>query len=100
MLNWVPQCGQAPWVKKVSNALPHLPQRQSSPSGGAVLHDGQAKPPRRGNFATRASASACFRPPQQFIRMNAAMMPNQIPEVRLPGLRNKIPARINTPPHR
>ena len=77
-LNCAPQCGQTPCVRNMSNACPHLPQRQSAPSGGAVLQDGQAKPSRRGILAILASARACFRPPQQFIRMNAAMMPNQM----------------------
>ena len=77
-LNCVPQCGQSPCARNVSKALPHFPQRHSAPSGGAVLHEGHAKPSRRGSLAMRASARACFKPPQQFIKINAVMMPNQM----------------------
>src|ERR1700722_17216240 len=77
-LNCVPQCGQTPCVRNVSNAWPHFPQRQSSPTGGAVRHDGQAKPSRRGILAMRAKALACLKPLQQFTEMNADTKPSQM----------------------
>jgi len=46
------------------------------PSGGGVLQAGQANPSRRGNLAMRANARACIKPPQQFNKMNTAMMPS------------------------
>ena len=57
----------------------HFPHRQMAPMGGAVLQDGQAKPSRRGILAMHPSARACIKPPQQFNRMNADMMPSQTP---------------------
>ena len=37
----------------------------------------RAKPDRRGSLAMRANTHACFKPPQQFIKINAVMMPGQ-----------------------
>ena len=62
----------------MSNGWRHLPQRQMAPSGGAVLQTGQAKPSRRGALAIFNIARACIKPLQQFMRMNAAMMPIQM----------------------
>src|ERR1700721_2499801 len=74
----IAQGGQTPPVWKMSNACPHFAQVQNSPSGGAVLHAGQANPSRRGSFAKRNSARACCSPPQQFISMKTAMAPYQM----------------------
>src|SRR5437667_11340386 len=75
--NWVAQCGQTAWVWKVSKGWLHREHFQKSPTGGAVLHLGQANHSRRGNFAKCDSACAWRRPLQQFITMNTDRTPSQ-----------------------
>src|SRR5208337_4663215 len=75
--NCAAQFGQRARVWKMSKGFPQRLHLQKAPTGGAALHAGQANPSWRGNLAIRNSARACFSPLQQFMRMNAAIMPNQ-----------------------
>ena len=52
------QLGQTACVSKMSNGFRHLPQIQFGPASGAALHDGQAKPSRRGNFGHARQSNA------------------------------------------
>src|SRR5437899_6388746 len=69
--------GQTACVSKVSKGWPHWAHFQNAPIGGAVLQQGQVNPSRRGNFARRDKARACFSPPQQFIKMKKDRTTNQ-----------------------
>src|ERR1700730_505713 len=75
--NWFAQCGQTAFVSNVSNGWPQREHFQKSPTGGAVLHLGQANHSRRGSFARCDNACAWRRPLQQFIRMNTERTTSQ-----------------------
>ena len=74
--NWAPQTGQTPGCWKISKGCPHWAHFQASPTGGAALQTGQAKPSRRGNLSRRNNARACCSPLQQFMSMKTAMAPD------------------------
>src|SRR4029077_20366085 len=75
--NWFAQCGQTAFVSNVSNGWPQREHFQKSPTGGAVLHLGQASHSRRGRFAKLNNACAWPRQLQKFIRMNKERTPVQ-----------------------
>ena len=65
--------------------------------GGAVPQDGHAKPRRRGIFAMRKSARACFSPPQQLMSMNTAMAKYQTEWTHTASARNAAtPTKLKT----